>query len=155
MSKNIRIRTEPNGGDKHLKVQLNQDFDFLEILSLKISQEDAYRNFQSDYGCVVGRVIMNSGVGVPNAKVSVFIPLSDDDSENIELKSIYPYDDITVLNSDGVRYNTLPKDKEGECFTPIGTLPTKREVLDNDLLLEIYDKYYKFILHSLPPFNKS
>tara|TARA_R110000796_G_scaffold40062_6_gene99425 strand:+ start:22481 stop:25960 length:3480 start_codon:yes stop_codon:yes gene_type:complete len=144
MSKNIRIRTEPNGGDKHLKVQLTQDFDFLEILSLKISQEDAYRNFQSDYGCVVGRVIMNSGVGVPNAKVSVFIPLSDDDSENIELKSIYPYDNITVLNSDGVRYNTLPKDKEGECFTPIGTLPTKREILDNDLLLEVYDKYYKF-----------
>jgi hypothetical protein len=72
MNKNVRIRTKPNSGDKHIKFQLNQDFDFLEILSLKISQEDVYRNFHSDYGVVVGRVIINSGVGVPNARVSIF-----------------------------------------------------------------------------------
>jgi hypothetical protein len=144
MSNNIRIRTNPNGGDTHLKVQLNQDFDFLEILSLKISQEDVYRSFYSDYGVVVGRVIMNSGVGVPNARISVFIPLTDEDAENSELKSIYPYQDLQDLNSDGVRYNTLPKDAQGVCHAPIGTFPTKRELVDNESLLEVFEKYYKY-----------
>ena len=85
MSKNIRIRTTPNGDDKYLKLKLEQDFDFIEILSIKISQEDAYRKFCSDYGVVVGRVIMNNGIGVPNAKVSIFIPISDIDKEDSEL----------------------------------------------------------------------
>ena len=40
MSNNtVRIRTTPNGTDKYLKVKLEQDFDFIEVLSLKISQE--------------------------------------------------------------------------------------------------------------------
>jgi len=144
MSKNIRIRTEPNGGDTHLKVQLNQDFDFLEILSLKISQEDVYRTFYSDYGVVVGRVIINSGVGVPNAKVSIFIPLDEVDAQIPEIASLYPYTDITVVNGDGVRYNTLPNDSQGECHTPVGTFPNKRELVDNEILLDIHQKYYKF-----------
>jgi len=144
MSKNIRIRTEPNGGDKHVKVQLNQDFDFLEILSLKISQEDVYRNFYSDYGVVAGRVIVNSGVGVPNAKVSIFIPLTDDDAQNPELSSIYPYSDISIVNGDGTRYNLLPEDNQDDCHTPVGTFPSKNKLIDNDLLLEIHNKYYKY-----------
>ena len=144
MSRNIRIRTEPNGGDNHVKIQLNQDFDFLEILSLKINQEDVYRSFYSDYGVVVGRVIMNSGVGVPNARISIFIPLTDEDAENTELVSIYPYSDISITNSDGIRYNTLPNDTKRECHTPVGTFPTKREVVDNEKILEVYSKYYKY-----------
>ena len=144
MSKSIRIRTEPNGGDKHIKFQLNQDFDFLEILSLKISQEDVYRTFYSDYGAVVGRVIVNSGVGVPNAKVSIFIPLTEEDEEDVELSAIYPYTDISIVNSEGVRYNTLPSEKKGECHVPVGTFPKKRDIIDNDKLLEVYDKYYKY-----------
>lgn len=144
MSRNIRIRTEPNGGDKSVKVQLNQDFDFLEILSLKISQEDVYRSFYSNYGVVVGRVIMNSGVGVPNARVSIFIPLSDEDAQNPEISTIYPYTDLQVLSNDGVRYNTLPSDAQGECHAPIGTFPTKRELIDNPELFEVYQKYYKY-----------
>jgi len=144
MSKNIRIRTEPNGGDTHLKIQLNQDFDFLEILSLKISQEYVYRTFYSDYGVVVGRVIINSGVGVPNAKVSIFIPLDEVDAQIPEISALYPYTDITVANGDGVRYNTLPNNSQGDCHTPIGTFPNKRELVDNELLLDIHQKYYKF-----------
>ena len=144
MSKNIRIRTNLNGNDNHLKVQLNQDFDFLEVLSLKISQEDVYRNFYSDYGVIVGRVIMNSGVGVPNAKVSIFIPLSDDDAEKPKISNIYPYKDLQDVDVNGVRYNTLPKNSQGVCHTPIGTFPTKREIIDNDDLLEVYEKYYKY-----------
>ena len=144
MSRNIRIRTELNPSDNYVKIQLKQDFDFLEILSLKISQEDVYRSFYSNYGVVVGRVIMNSGVGVPNTRVSIFIPLTDEDAQDPEISTIYPYSDISVLNEDGVRFNTLPKDAQGVCHAPVGTFPTKREIVDNDLLFDIYEKYYKY-----------
>jgi len=138
---NIRIKTDV-GVDKYLKVNLEQDFDFLEILSLKLSQEDVYRRFNSDYGVVVGRVIVNNGLGVPNAKVSLFIPLNDSDSE--EVKSLYPFNTANDEDFDGVRYNLLPKDYQGDCHTPVGTFPKKREVLDNNIIFEVYDKYYKF-----------
>lgn len=146
MSNTIRIRTTPNGGDKYLKVKLDQDFDFIEILSLKISQEETYRKFCSDYGVIVGRVIINSGFGVPNAKVSVFIPIDDVDKENPVIKGLYPYEVITDQDSDGIRYNLFPRvnDTDNECYTPIGTFPSKREILDNEELLNVYCKYYKF-----------
>ena len=71
-NESIRIRTTP-GVDKNIRIELNQDFDFLEILSLKISQEDLYQPFCANYGVVVGRVIANKGFGIPNAKISIFI----------------------------------------------------------------------------------
>lgn len=146
MSNSIRIRTTPNGSDKYLKVNLTQDFDFVEILSLNISQEDVYRQFCSDYGVIVGRVIVNSGFGVPNAKVSVFIPIDEVDKNNPLIRGLYPYELVTDKDSDGIRYNLLPKEPEtnNDCFTPVGTFPTKREVLDNEVLNQIYCKYYKF-----------
>lgn len=146
MSNNIRIKTTPNGTDKFLKVKLEQDFDFIEILSLKISQEDAYRRFCSDYGVVVGRVIVNGGFGVPNAKVSVFIPIDEVDKENPLIRGLYPYELVTDKDDEGIRYNLLPKESEtnNPCFTPIGTFPNKREVLDNDVMMDVYCKYYKF-----------
>ena len=146
MSDSIRIRTTPNGNDKYLKVKLEQDFDFIEILSLKISQEDVYRKFCSDYGTIVGRVTVNNGFGVPNAKVSVFIPLDDIDKLNPEVKGLYPYEIISDTNSDGLRYNLLTKEpvSNNDCFTPTGSFPSKREVLDNPTMMEIYCKYYKF-----------
>ena len=58
MSDNIRIRTNPGSKETSVNVNVNQKFDFIEILSLKISQEEAYRRFCSDYGAVVGRVIV-------------------------------------------------------------------------------------------------
>ena len=146
MSKAIRIRTTPNGADNYIKVKLEQDFDFLEILSLNINQEDVYQRFSSDYGVVVGRVIINSGFGVPNAKVSVFIPIDEIDKNNPLIKNLYPYEKTSDVNSDGVRYNVLSPNSESinNCFTPVGTFPSKREVLDNETMLEIYCKYYKF-----------
>ncbi len=146
MSNTIRIKTTPNGGDKYLKVKLEQDFDFIEILSLKISQEDTYRKFCSDYGVIAGRVVVNNGFGVPNAKVSVFIPLDEIDKEDPMIKGLYPFEVITDTDEDGIRYNLLPKESEtdNECYVPVGTFPTKREVLDNDTMLHIYCKYYKF-----------
>jgi hypothetical protein len=146
MSKTIRINTTPNGGDKYVKIKLDQEFDFLEVLSLNINQEDVYKRFSSDYGVIVGRVIINGGFGVPNAKVSVFIPLDDIDKNDSVKRGLYPYEKINDKNSDGVRYNLLTQDSESvnECFTPIGTFPTKREVLDNETMLEVYCKYYRF-----------
>lgn len=146
MSNSIRIRTTPNGTDKYLSLKLEQDFDFIEILSLKISQEKAYERFCSDYGVIAGRVIINSGFGIPNAKVSVFIPISEEDKKRPEIKSIYPYENVSDVDSNGVRYNLLPKenDTNNDCYTIIGTFPSKREQLDNDEMLEVYCKYYKF-----------
>ena len=145
-NKTIRIKTTPNGGDKYLKVKLEQDVDFIEILSLKLSQSEVYRKFCADYGVVVGRVIVNTGFGVPNAKVSIFVPINEIDKLNPEIKGLYPYELVTDKNNDGIRYNLLPKDSDNQdsCFTPIGTFPAKREILDNEELLDIYCKYYKF-----------
>jgi hypothetical protein len=142
MSKSVRIRTTPGGGNSYLKVKLEQDFDFLEILSLKLSQEDVYRQFYSDYGVVVGRVIVNTGVGIPNAKVSIFVPM--DANEREEIADLYPYRTITSKDSDEIKYNLLPNERQSECHVPIGTFPSKREILDNDLQMEVFDKYYKY-----------
>ena len=146
MSNSRRIRTTPNGNDKSISMQIEQKFDFIEILSLKISQEEVYKKFCSDYGVVVGRVSVNNGFGVPNAKVSIFIPITDDDKLNPEIKGFYPYEQVTDKNKYGIRYNLLTKevDNENPCFTPVGSLPSKREIMDNQLLDEIYCKYYKY-----------
>ena len=47
MSKSFRIRTTPGNDNGYLKVNvdLNQKYDHLEILSLKISQNDDYQSF--------------------------------------------------------------------------------------------------------------
>ena len=146
MSDNIRIKTTPGGGEKLVNLQVNQKFDFIEILSLKISQDEAYNRFCSDYGAVVGRVIVNNGLGVPNAKVSVFIPVDEVDAEDTEVLGMYPYKEITTTDSDGIPYNLLPRNNRGKdnCFTPVGTFPSKREIQDNPLLSEVYCKYYKY-----------
>ena len=82
---NIRLRTTPGGEDKFLNLNIDQKFDFIEILSLTLRQEEVYQNFCSDYGVVVGRVTVNNGFGVPNAKVSIFIPIDDIDKENSQI----------------------------------------------------------------------
>lgn len=58
MENNFRIRTNINE-DKVVRVKLEQDCDFLEILSLKIKQEDTYKLHVSNYGIIVGRVLGN------------------------------------------------------------------------------------------------
>jgi len=144
MSKAIRIRTKPGGDDKYVSVNLEQDFDELKVLSLTIDQREAYRSFESNYGAVAGRVDINNGFGLKNAKVSIFIPLDEIDKEDEVKRAIYPFESIKDKNSNGVRYNILPKLKQSKNHTPVGTFPSKREILDNSTMLEIYDKYYKF-----------
>ena len=146
MSKSIRVRTTPNGDDKYIKVELKQDFDFLEILSLKLKQEDAYQNFCSNYGVVAGRISVNNGFGLPNAKVSIFIPITSEDSQNEIIRTLYPYESPQPQdkNEQGIRYNLLPNQQQSFDHTPVGTFPTKLEILDNNTTLNIHEKYYKY-----------
>lgn len=143
---NIRIRTTPLGSDKYVKINIKQNFDFLEILSLRIGQEQLYRKYCSDYGVIAGRVICNKGVGVPNAKISVFIPISDLDLEDSEIRKIYPYGKIDDQGYDGLKYNLLTQTPlvDDICHTPVGSFPQKRRILDCDPWCEIYGKYYKY-----------
>jgi hypothetical protein len=200
-NRTIRLRTTP-GESQNIQFKIEQEFDTIDFLSLSITQEDAYRNFCSDYGVVAGRVIANDGFGVENAKISIFIPLLNEDVDNQKITSIYPYFTPSDLNVQGVRYNLLPN--VGRRFyyyqripgtqnpttyladpdytplgqfvgpwetapptlvpnptpgyqvwrrlvetnhgpkVPVGTFPSKSELLDNDILVEVYEKYYKF-----------
>jgi len=151
MNKSQRIRVDLTGNTRNIKFNLNQDTDFLEILSLKIDQRKAWQFFNADYGVVVGRVIANGGVGVPNAKVSIFIPITDGDKLRSEIRALYPYEKADDKNPDGRRYNLLPRvakqDPETGAFKPrqpFGSLPVKEELLTNETWLEIYEKYYKY-----------
>lgn len=140
---NYRIRTNVNS-DKVVHVKLEQDFNFLEILSLKIKDSDMYKLHQSNYGVIVGRVLANDAFGIPNAKISVFIKLDNIDAQNSEITNIYPYTSFQTKDSEGRRYNLLPDESNDECYKVIGTFPNKRLVLDNDTQLEIFDKYWKY-----------
>lgn len=201
-NRSIRLRTEP-GSSENITVKIEQEFDTIDFLSLKITQDEAYRNFCSDYGVIAGRVIANDGFGVENAKISVFIPLSNEDAEDSVISSLYPYLTPTDTNAQGVRYNLLPEigkvfeitikvpytdsglqqppdqyyynenwsslgiisdpwefvstnPAEGYSIwknnvtsttgpdVSVGTFPSKTKVLNNDSLLEVHKKYYKY-----------
>ena len=141
MEKSFRIHTNIIR-DTLLNVNMRQDFDFLEVLSLKLRQKDAYRLHSSNYGVIIGRVLANDAFGIPNAKISVFIEKDGSDSTIVE--SLYPYSDVTSTDSKGRRYNLLPDYSDDECYRIVGTFPNKRLVLDDDIELEIYDKYWKY-----------
>jgi hypothetical protein len=147
MPKSYRIRTSVGNStqsDKTIKVQVDQDFDFLEILSLKLTQSDVYRSFCSDYGVVVGRVVANGGYGIPNAKVSVFVPIDAVDQNDPVISALYPYKNVTDKNEDGYRYNLLPYTPSYEGHAATGTFPTRDDVLTRTEVLQIYEKYYKY-----------
>lgn len=160
MQKPIRIRTNSrNTSEKYINVKLEQDFDTLNILSLTLKQSDIYRSFNSNYGCVIGRV-QSSGVGLPNCKVSIFLPIDETDQSRPEILSIYPYTSPNEqTNSNGLIYNLLNKLKRLNPFsgfkennygvgyqpkTPVGSIPDKNELLVNSAWVEVYEKYYKF-----------
>ena len=143
MSKSYRIRTSI-GTDRNVRVDINQDFDFLEILSLKLRQEDVYTRFCADYGVVAGRVIVNGGYGVPNANVSIFVPLDEIDENDPVISTLYPYKNVDEKNEDGYRYNLLPYRKEYDGHVPTGTFPDREDVLKRTEVLEVYEKYFKF-----------
>lgn len=143
MGDSYRIRTEI-GVNKSINIQLDQDFEFLEILSLKIQQVDLYDRTCADYGVLVGRVTANNGLGVPNARVSVFIPVDSVDESNPLIQGIYPYKSPNDKNEDGYRYNLLPYEKSYTEHAATGTLPTRLDVLTGSTVIDIFDKYYRF-----------
>lgn len=143
MKNYYRIRTNVSK-DQVVKAKLSQDVDFLEILSLKIRQEDTYKLHVSNYGVIVGRVLANDAFGIPNAKVSVFIPLEDEDELNSKIKNLYPYVDIQTKDKDNRRYNLLPDESNDICYRVVGTFPNKRLVLDNQTEIEVFEKYWKY-----------
>jgi len=143
MGKSYRIRTTP-GEDKNIVVQVDQDFEQLEILSLKIRQTDVYDRMCSDYGIIAGRVFANRGYGIPNAKVSIFIPVSDEDAQNPVISTIYPFKTLEQTNEDGYRFNLLPYLPSYPGHVPTGTFPSRLDSVVDQTAIEIYDKYYKY-----------
>jgi hypothetical protein len=143
MGQSYRIRTEL-GINKTINVQLNQEFEFLEILSLKLQQEDVYIKSCAQYGVVVGRVTANNGFGLPNSRVSIFIPIDSIDESNPIISSIYPYKSPNDINEDGYRYNLLPYEQSYSTHAATGTLPSRLDNLTGSTAVEIYDKYYKY-----------
>jgi hypothetical protein len=141
--KSYRIRTKVGQDAPNVvNVHLDQTYDEFQILSLKIDQKNSYNLYQSDKGVIVGRVLANGGVGVPNAKVSIFI--ETDDTMNLDKRILYPYVSVNDTNNDRVRYNLLPDYLDEVCHQNVGTFPNKRLVLDNDDVIEIFDKFWKY-----------
>jgi len=142
---NLRIRTDIGLNNVYLKFKLEQNFENLEILSLKIEQDRLYQRFCSDYGVVCGRVITNDGFGVANAKISVFIPISEDDELRDEIFDIYPFKTPFDKNEiTKTRYNLLPENKQRPIHQPVGTFPVINKIITNENYLEVHEKYYKF-----------
>lgn len=142
-NKTYRIRTKVGGSEPYsLSIALDQEYTTFDVLSMKITDNDSYRLHNSAYGVIVGRVNANGGFGIPNAKISLFVEMDSDAGDDI--REIYPYVAIGSRNGDGVRYNLLPDNKVDDCHQIIGTFPNKTYMLENDVLMEVFDKYYKF-----------
>jgi hypothetical protein len=145
MSSSYRIRTEL-GIDKVVQVKLEQNFDTLELLSLYINPNDVYTRACADYGVVVGRVFCNNGFGIPNAKVSIFIALDNADFDDTVISTLYPYKTYNDVNEDGYKYNLLPYTPSYTGHIPVGTFPGRDDVLKDKTVIQVYDKYYKFVV---------
>ena len=147
MGENRVIRITPKPGEQKINLNLEQDFDFLEVMSLKITQAETYRIFCSNYGVVVGKVTSNGGFPIQNAKLSIFIPLDNEDSGNALVTTIYPFVSPHDTLTSGKRYNLLPRDKQVNTpgdHTPVGTFPSKYDIMSNKTLKYIHEKYYKY-----------
>ena len=78
-NKSYRIRTDV-GKDTQVHVNLDRDYDVLEIMSLSIDQKNAYKFHTSNYGVIAGRVLANDVFGIKVAlchlpEVLVVVPL--------------------------------------------------------------------------------
>lgn len=132
------------GKDQRVTVELKQDYDLLEVLSLKFTQQQAYTSLCSDYGVVCGRVTANNGLGIPNVKVSIFVPQNTSDSTDPVISTLYPYTSVTDKNDDGYRYNLLPSRKQHGGHVPTGTFFDQEDILSREEVLEVYENYYNY-----------
>lgn len=143
MPNSFRVRTSL-GEDKVIPVKLDQEFDTLEILSLSIFPNDVYTRNCAEFGVICGRVFANKGLGIQNARVSVFIPIQPEDEDNPIISTLYPYKSFADFNEDGYKYNLLPYVQSYTGHVPVGTFPDRIDALTNPAVVEVYDKYYKF-----------
>jgi hypothetical protein len=132
------------GVDQKVIVELKSEFDLLEILSLKFTQTDIYSSMCSDYGVVCGRISVNNGFGIPNAKVSIFIPVSEEDLNDPVISKLYPFSQVGDKDDAGYRYNLLPSRQQHGGHEPTGTFPDQLDILTREEVLEVYEKYYKY-----------
>ncbi len=143
MPNSYRIRTQV-GTNKTIQVNLDQDYDTLEVLSLAIYPNGIYTRSCANYGVICGRVFANKGYGIVNSRVSVFIPISEIDENNPLISTLYPYKSFEDFNEDGYKYNLLPYTQSHSGHVPVGTFPEIIDALTNPTVVEIYEKYYKF-----------
>lgn len=143
MPNSFRIKSDL-GTDKVLQVKLEQNFDSLEILSMSINPEQEYLRNCAQFGVVCGRVFVNNGFGLPNARISIFIPLEQQDETNSIISVLYPYKDFITVNEDGYKYNLLPYTPSHSAHVPVGTFPERSDALIDKSVIEVYDKYYKY-----------
>ena len=141
-NKSYRIRTNINSENQYINVDIVQNYEKFEILSLDINQSNVYNLMNSKTGIIVGRVLANDGFGIPNAKLSVFITY--DSNDNLDSQLQYHYVSTNSTNEEGIRYNLLPNTVDDECKQAVGTLPIKRFMLDNKDVIEVFDKYYRY-----------
>jgi hypothetical protein len=132
------------GVDQKITVELKQDFDVLEILSLKFSQKEIYTSMCSDYGVVCGRVTANNGFGLGNVRVSIFVPLTTEDEDDPVISTLYPYKEVTDRDENNYRYNLLPSRQQHSGHAKTGTFPDQTNILEREEVLEVYEKYYKY-----------
>jgi hypothetical protein len=132
------------GEDQKVTVELKQDYDLLEILSLKFSQKDAYTSLCADYGVVCGRISVNNGLGVPNARVSIFVPQKAEHADDPVISALYPYTSVTDRDDNGYRYNLLPSRKQHGGHEPTGTFFDQSDILNREEVLEVFETYYSY-----------
>lgn len=143
MMQSHRISTNI-GEDQLVTVELKQDYDLLEILSLKFSQQDAYTSLCSDYGVVCGRISVNNGLGIPNARVSIFVPQKEIHINDPVISLLYPYTSETDKDENGYRYNLLPSRQQHSGQEATGTFPDQIDILTREEYLEVYEHYYSY-----------
>ena len=140
-----RIRTKLGETEPiNIPISLMQEYNSFELLSLKLNMDDTYRSYTSTEGIVIGRVsTANNGLGIPNVRVSIFVPKGEY-SQTDEEEVLYPFSSPTDKDGDRVRYNLLPSESDVLCYQVIGTMPTKRRILDNETVCDVFEKYYKY-----------
>jgi hypothetical protein len=133
------------GKEQKVTVELKQDYDLLEILSLKFSQKDIYTSLCADYGVVCGRITANDGFGIPNARVSIFVEQKSTDTDDPVISALYPYTDSVAQRDDNnYRYNLLPSRKQHGGHAPTGTFPDQSDILTREEILEVFESYYRY-----------
>jgi hypothetical protein len=163
--RHVRLRAEPGAEfDRYVQLPLTEHFDYLDVLSLELSQQDLFELRSADYGLVAGRVVANEGVGVPNCRVSIFIPASSaDPSEPAAelLRQRYPWEKVSAddVDANGRRYNLLPDQASFRGFngfaynefgigatpvTPLGSFPEREAVLTDPVARATHERYYRY-----------